>query len=76
MYAFVKDDSLPKRIKVGSRLYEVLGFYNVQSLKAGTSSWRADKTKVVLQEEGKGAIVTDWPMKVYKVLTEYEEQWK
>jgi len=28
-----------------------------------------------LQESGKEAIVTDWPMKVYKPLTEYKE-WK
>jgi hypothetical protein len=54
----------------------VLGFYNVQGVvKDGVSKWKADKTKVVLQQKDKEAIVTDWPMKVYKPLTEYKE-WK
>ncbi len=76
MIAFVKDAALPLKIQVGSRLYDVLGFYNVQGpTKDGVSKWKADKAKVVLQENGKEAIVTDWPMKVYKPLTEYKE-WK
>jgi len=76
MIAFVKDATLPSKIQVGSRLYDVLGFYNVQGpTKDGVSKWKADKAKVVLQESGKEAIVTDWPMKVYKPLTEYKE-WK
>ena len=76
MIAFVKDATLPLKIQVGARLYNVLGFYNVQGVvKDGVSKWKADRSKVVLQESGKEAIVTDWPMKVYKPLTEYKE-WK
>jgi len=76
MIAFVKDATLPSKIQVGARLYDVLGFYNVQGVvKDGVSKWKADRSKVVLQESGKEAIVTDWPMKVYKPLTEYKE-WK
>ena len=76
MTAFVKDATLPSKIQVGARLYDVLGFYNVQGVvKDGVSKWKADRSKVVLQEKDKEAIVTDWPMKVYKPLTEYKE-WK
>jgi hypothetical protein len=69
---FVKSAKLPKRIKLGERDYEVLGFYNDNySAKAGTKP-KADERHVVLQEKEKEAIVTSWPIRRHKD-TYYEE---
>ena len=72
MYASVPDKSLPKAVIIDGKRYEVLGYLNVAKQAEGRSSWKADKTKAVIQH-GDDPIVTDWPMKVYKALTKYEE---
>ena len=73
MYASVPDKALPKAVIIDGKRYEVLGYLNVAKTQAeGRSSWKADKTKAVIQH-GDDPIVTDWPMKVYTPLTKYEE---
>lgn len=68
----VKDVRLPKRIKLGERDYEVLGYYNTNyAAKAGTKP-KADERHIVLQEKEMEAIVTDWPIRRHKD-TYYEE---
>ena len=69
---FVKSAKLPKRIKLGERDYEVLGFYNDNyAAKAGTKP-KADERHIVLQEKEMEAIVTDYPVRRHKD-TYYEE---
>lgn len=70
MYAFSQSNTLPKKVIVGSRDYNVLGFYKYLSGK----TWTEDRTKVVL-ERPDYQLVTNWPMNVYKSLTRYEEQY-
>ena len=70
---FVKSEKLPKRIKIGGRDYEVLGYYNANyAAKTGVKP-KADERYIVLQEAEKEAIVTDWPIKRHKD-TFYEEK--
>lgn len=68
----VKNELLPKRIKIGTKDYQVLGYYNANyAAKTGTKP-KADARFIVLQQADKDAIVTDWPIKRH-VDTEYEE---
>ena len=68
----VKNEFLPKRVLIGEKDYEVLGYYNANyAAKTGTKP-KADTRFVVLQQTEKDAIVTDWPIKRHSS-TRYEE---